>query len=683
MEAALQSDFSTLDGFLQKLMEAVEAAHSMDASKRLAEDLLRHYHAHGDLEMRLVSSEHADEVIEKLQTHNIPLMHSKNSNGDSILILPPDQKYGYDYGSLIDEVFMHYPEYYKQLEKRTWSHLADVDEERGVIKFHFTNTVDAEIFKNKIFADGNGIVTTDLISEDGSVTVVCRESDFLVNGKRKDALSALIDTEVSLDPDHQAFARRFAVWHDSRQVDDCMRFMNEGTSFVIHNGAEKQSDYLSFDQNKLTYYSYSNELGKFVGREIPADTKDQDAMRKLFEYHVSHIHNEYVSTIEEFERDYEAHSDTFIRDRYTEKQKELYTDVILPAMSFIRNNRSEHTSDSELFDQVMESDFFQKAIKEHGLEDIRPDFSEDFLKSLRDDFARQEQELTKDLQELIVRAKEDNARAAEQLKSRADTFYKSLEESGISQISGRPVRAFTLDQIQRELMHKMSRQETKLRDACGQSLGSLPGCEPSQLLRAFHVKGIPIAHEQQAKLLLEKGTLTEAEKSQLQMIADDTLFDFLAAHNPQIKPYLQDYYITRGKLRDVSDLLDGHDDLMRTLEQEQESNRELLGQQQRLIKDANKRVSMIDSLIEGERERADMIAELDEKAHAYANSIKLRNPGIQTSGLLRQVTDFLNKNGCKVRHTDISGQSFTEFQKEVFHSIDQQEYANETLEERV
>lgn len=500
------------------------------------------------------------------------------------------------------------------------------------------------------------------------MTVCCRESDFIKDGKQSDALRAMIDTEVSLDPSNQAFARRFAVWHDGRQVDDCMRFMNEGIPFVIHNGADKQSDFLRFEHNQLTYYTYDSELNKFVGREVQADLKNQDAMRKLFEYHVSHIHNEYVSTLEEFERDYEAHGDTFIRDRYVEKQKELYTSVILPAMSFIQNNSNGELSDSQLFDQVMESEFFQKTIREHGLEDIRPDFSADFLASLREDFAAQEKELTDDLQDLITKAKKDHAQAKEQLQARAESFYHSLEESGISQISGRSIRSFSLDQIQRELMHKTSRQETKLHDICNQSLGSLPGCKPRDLLRAFHARGIPIAHEEQARILLEKGELTEAEAEQLQVIADDSLFDFMALHKPEIRPYLQDYYMTRGKLRDVSDLLDGHDQFIQELSQEQENNRELLRTQQQLIKDAAGRVSMIDRLIESEQERAQNISELDEKTHAFARQLKEKSPGITTSGMLHQLQSFLEKNGCKVCHINVREQRFSDFRTEIFRT---------------
>ena len=113
MEANLQSDFSVMDGFLQKLMEAIEAAHTQDARSRLAQDLMRYYKgSKGRLEFRTVPQKYAKEVTDALTRSNIAHMASVNSAGDTVIILPPDGESGYHYGAVIDEVFMHHPEYY-------------------------------------------------------------------------------------------------------------------------------------------------------------------------------------------------------------------------------------------------------------------------------------------------------------------------------------------------------------------------------------------------------------------------------------------------------------------------------------------------------------------------------------------------------------------------------------------
>ena len=169
---------------------------------------------------------------------------------------------------------MHHPEYYKQIEKTTWTRLARADGENGVIRVSFANKLDAEIFKNKVFADGNGIVTTDKVNEDGSVTIYCRESDLINDSHNKDAISAIIDTEYSLDIEKQAFMRRLAVWHDGKQADDCMHMMRKNESFVIHDGANKNGDYLKFEDGVLTSGVYDSELKKFVEHKIDVDIKN-------------------------------------------------------------------------------------------------------------------------------------------------------------------------------------------------------------------------------------------------------------------------------------------------------------------------------------------------------------------------------------------------------------------------
>lgn len=665
MEANLQSDFSVMDGFLQKLMEAIEAAHTQDARSRLAQDLMRYYKgSKGRLEFRTVPQKYAREVTDALARNNIAHMASVNSAGDTVIILPPDGESGYHYGTVIDEVFMHHPEYYKQLEKTTWTRLARADGERGVISVSFKNQLDAEIFKNKVFADGDGIVTTDKINEDGSVTIYCRESDLINSSHNKDAISAIIDTEYSLDEKKQAFARRLAVWHDGKQADDCMHMMRKGEAFIIHDGADKYGDYLKFENNVLTYGTFDNELKKSVERNIEVDLKNPDAMRKLFERYLSHIHNEYVSSIEEYNRDFNDHTESYIRDRYADKQKELYTEVILPAMGGMFTKR-EGMTEQEHFEEIINSDFFQNVIKQKGLEDIRPDFSVDFLNSLKDDLSMQEESLIEGLKELAQNAKAERKDFVEMLVGRTESLKHSFLESGIDKIGGKAISDMSIADLQKELMHKTNRQEAKLREACGVKMQGCMQADPKVLLRAMYTKGTPIAHMEEATPLMAKQELTKEEQARLQLIADDTIYNLVASANPAISPFVQDYYSSRSKLREVEDLINDCNKLKVALDNDTKANSELIEKQKNMLKSVRSQKEQMEKLIDSELTRTKDISRMDKVIHEHIKDYKFENPTASTTAILREVKDFLRKEGFSAPHAEVVYRKFNDFEQEI------------------
>lgn len=671
MEANVQSDLTVIDAFLQKLMEAIEAAHAQDARARLARDLMKFYDGSDQLEFRTVPKQYAAEVTEALIRNNIAHMASVNSAGDTVIILPPDGAGGYNYGHIIDEVFMHHPEYYKQLEKSTWTRLARADGERGVVSVTFSNELDAEIFKNKVFADGNGIVTTDKVNEDGSISIYCRESDLINSQHNKDAISAIIDTEYSLGIEKQAFTRRLAVWHDGRQADDCMRMMRKNESFIIHDGANKFGDYLKFEDGVLTYGTYDNELKKAIERKVDVDSKNPDAMRKLFERYLSHIHNEYVSSIEEYTQEFEEHTESYIRDRYADKQKELYTQVILPAISGMFEQKDK--SEQEFFETIVNSDFFKNTIKEKGLEDIRPDFSVDFLNNLKADLSMQEEDLINGLKELAQGAKTERTEFVQMLVNRTESLKHSFQEAGIEKLGGRPIAAMTPADLQNELMHKTSRQEAKLKEACGINMRSGMQADPKALLRALYAKGTPIAHMDEATPLMAKSKLTDAEKAKLQLIADDTLYNLMASKNPKIQPYLDDYYNSRSKLREVNDLITDCNKLKNVLDRDTEENQKLISRQQNMLKDVQKQKEQMEILIHSEQTRNDKINSMDKVIHEHIKDYKFENPNAGTQAVLREVKAYMKKEGFSAPHAEIAYQKFADFEASVMEQTKERE----------
>lgn len=662
MDANLQSDFTTMNGFLEKLMQVIESAGANDARSKLAEALLQHYKFRHTLEFRTIPAQYAEEVMQTLERNGVPHMASKNSAGDTVLILPPETDCHIKYEKYINEVFMHYPEYYKQLSAPTWTRLARMDGEKGVVSFRFSNSLDAEIFKNKIYADGNGTVTTDKINADGSVTVYCRQSDFINNHARVDAVSAFIDTEYSLDKHNQAFARRLAVWHDGKQADECMRLMEAGESFIIHDGANKYADHLQYDNGILTYNHYDSETKKFLTKTVDVTREDKDAMRKLFEYQVAHIHNEHISTVEEFTQDFENHTESFIRDAYVDRQKDMYTKVIMPVMDFISSNDG-GLCDQELFEQIVNSNMFTQGIEANHLEDIRPDFSIDFLESLRSDFEEQRESLKADLFELIGNARQEYEQFEAMLSDRAISLKRSFTGSGMTSIGGRRVADITIPVLQQELTHKVRRQEAKLREACG--FGTSLSGDPVELLRPFYNRGIPIAHVELAVPLLAKKELMPEEKELLRQIADDTLFDMCAREDKGIAVQVKDYYALRAKLREVDDLLADCSKLSEEREADYAKNMELIERQRKLVKSADRQISNMDKLIHSEKQRTVDMEKLDKKVHDHIRKFKSANPSANMDAVLGEVHNFLKKEGITEIHAKAASQSFASFEAQV------------------
>lgn len=640
MDANLQSDFTTISGFLEKLMQAIEAAGSDNARSRLAEELLRHYKYQHTLEFRTIPAAYADEVVQTLTVAGVPHMASKNSAGDTVLILPPERDSHMEYGHLLDDIFMHYPEYYKQLAAKTWATLTRMDEEKEVVCFTFQNELDAEIFKNKIYADGRGVVTTDLSDEkSGVVRVYCRTSDFINNRSTTDAISAFIETEYSLHEGSQAFARRYAVYHDRKQAEEAYRMMKEGKAFVIHDGANKYADYLQYEDHVLTYYQYDSEQKKFSARAVDADTKDGDAIKKLFEYYMSRIHNEHISSLDEFQRDFEQHTENFIRDRYMDRQKDMYEKVIIPAMQRIARDGD----GQETFYSIINDPEFARIIKEWKLEDIRPDFSVDFLEALRDDFAAKKDLWQGELLSLSSESKMEYEQLDSVLADRASNLKRDLSRRGFQTLGGRSIDAMSIPTLKKELSHKMKRQEAKLREMCGFTT-KLSG-NPRILLHSLSDRGIPIAHAKAAAALLEKkeSELSREESELLCQIADDTLFDMCARESDAIASQVGDFYATRDALREVDDLLLLGGKLCEDRTKKYEDAMQKVSEKKRNVSDMSERIAYMDTLINNEKNRVLDIEQTSKKVHAHIEQCRKEHPDMKIGAVI----------GSQIFHADV------------------------------
>lgn len=670
MDANLQSDFTIINSFLQKMLDIMERSQITDAQAKLGEKLLKAYKSHSELEFRVVSKEYAQEIIDKLTLHNIPCMWSPNRNGDYTLILPPDKKYGYNYGHYIEEVLMHYPEYYKQLSKNTWTHLAQVDEVRGVVGFRFNSELEAEIFKNKAFADGHGIVTTD-ISKNGMVTVYCREADLFTEGNHKDAISALIDTEYSLDNSIQHFGRCYAVAHDIKQADRCMQYIEEGQSFVIHNGATKESDYIQYENDTLTFYKWDSELRKFEGREIHADISDKESMRKLLEYHVARIHNEQIDTIEDFEHRYsilgDMPSEEMLKKTYVDKQKQLYSEVINPAMKMFRGK--DGSIDTHSLMAYIDSPSVKEQIKRKGLENVRPAFSRDFLKDIRHDIELEMQELQGELQKYENMERD--------FKSREQDFRDNLQKSRMSTV-GLTNRVVVADAPIEDILAGLQEQnqylESKLHEICVGYLGKVPSSDPKVLVRAFLMKGIDVPNREQAVALIKKAELTPEETEQLNAIANESLFCLVKEKRPDAERYYLARGIVTGKINELSNILSRK-------EMQQESYREDYQKLCNNIRSCQDQIQNMDILIENEEVRAEKITSLDRECHAFLKKQKEQNPGLTTSGLLRSLKEYMERKNEPIDKTVMTYQSMDSFTQVVQKENEEQIKAQEEMEQ--
>lgn len=392
MEAPLQSDMRVMEGFLKKIQEFLELMGTKDTVYRLSEELLKYYRATGILNYRIIPQMYAQEIRETLIQNEIPFMATGDSAGNTVIILPEDSGQN-KYSPLFERVFMHHPEYYKQHDNETWCKLANEGQVNGVVSFTFDNEIDADIFKNKVFAEGKGIITTDTVEKDKdrtTVTVTVREDDLIDESDYKDAVDAYIDTAISLTVE-QSFARRFAVRNDQIQTKNCMDmlFGKEGKSkapFVIHDGADKMSDYFMFKDGHCSYFTYSKKEQQWYSKDVKIEGGNNDAVLKMIERHMSYIPNVKVSTVGEFNK-FMSRSQDYIRSEYVDKQKRLYAEVILTA-----GIESIHGQETALIDNAMKD----MHIKYPELEGIRPDFSVDFLKKFRTDLSNDKQFIMND-----------------------------------------------------------------------------------------------------------------------------------------------------------------------------------------------------------------------------------------------------------------------------------------------
>ena len=522
---------------------------------------------------------------------------------------------------------MHYPEYYRQLENHTFANLARVDNVQGLIRLSFNDSLDAEIFKNKAFAEGRGVVTTDL-TEDGKVVVYCREEDFFKEGTGTDVLSAIVEADCSMDEQTQYFARRYAVHHDKQQADKCMEYMRENRSFVIHDGSSKESNYMKYEDKTLTFYSWDSENNIYRSREVEADFENEDAMRKLFEYHVSSIRNERIDTLEDFELFSKTDEQILQRD-YLIKQEALYKEIVLPEFAYL--GTFEGTKD--FFDRPD----VQAKIKEYGCENVRPDFSKDFLSRLKTS-----------MESALIPHKE----AVQQSKAQEDRFKKYLQTNGVQSVGIKHpvvVKDASLDQIQRGLEEMKEYKENALRDAVTRIYGNMPGSDAKTFLQAYLSKGIaiPFPYKQEELIsLIQKETLTPEEEQYLTTCMEKTIFFQAGRTNPEAG---RDYTIVT-KLESFLHTLD-------TVKPNDE-----IRQLQSHIESTEEQIEALDMLLQSEMEHSQSMNTLQNDLRQEVSKLKVANKGIKTGGLINEVKTLMkDKFHAPIDHIEVEYVSFDAF----------------------
>lgn len=358
MEINLDSDFQAVEGFLRKIMEFIESRNGVDARAELARKLLKEYKSSGQLYCRIVGEKYASVIEDTLIRNKIPMMSCKDSAGNTIFMLPEEKTYHYD--KLFQSVYMRYPDFYKQITPENFYTMANEGKGARVIEVTFNNETDANIFINKAYADGKGFVTTDIKDTDGQVKVYLLEKDLVNPSENRDFVDALIDTEVSRT--HQNEFRTLANAYDNKQLNTCLRHIANGEDFCLYNACSTTSNYLQFQNGRLSWHEYDKTAGIYVGHEMELgdlrNPKDRDALKRTLGYHMATIH--YATVADKApQKELEAHlkqNEAVLKADYFDKQVAVFC-------KYFR-------TDEKAFD-----------VKEIVSKlEVRPEFSMDFLK---------------------------------------------------------------------------------------------------------------------------------------------------------------------------------------------------------------------------------------------------------------------------------------------------------------
>ena len=277
----------------------------------------------------------------------------------------------------------------------------------------------------------------------------------------------------------------------------------------------------------------------------------------------------------------------------------------------------------------------------------------------------QEESLIEGLKELAQNAKAERKDFVEMLVGRTESLKHSFLESGIDKIGGKSISDMSIADLQKELMHKTNRQEAKLREACGVKMQGCMQADPKVFLRAMYAKGTPIAHMEEATPLMAKQKLTKEEQARLQLIADDTIYNLVAGVNPVIQPLVQDYYSSRSKLREVEDLINDCNKLKVALDNDTKANSELIEKQKNMLKSVRSQKEQMEKLIDSELTRTKDISRMDKVIHEHIKDYKFENPTASTTAILREVKDFLRKEGFSAPHAEVAYRKFNDFEQEI------------------
>ena len=675
MDANLQADFQTIDAFLRKMLELIEALNTRDGRGKLAEELLRYYKGDGELQYNVVPKEYADEVLKALQGHKIPFMSSPTTAGDVMMILPKEGDKGYNYQDILENVFMHHPEYYRQLDRDTFLRLARADGVKKFVKFQFDNAMDAEIFKNKAFADRNGIVTMDMTEKDGSVTVYCREEDFITHGRHSDAVSALIETEYSLRPEYQSAARRYAVYHDNEQVDLCMQKIRNEEDFVIHDYSNNQNDYIEFSNNQLTYWSWDGEMGKFVNSRpvnITLNDKTEESVRKLLDYHVSKIHNEKVSSVTDFKRFLQKDNNA-VMQQYLDKQVELYTKYLLPVQrkkvrvkdengDFIQK-RDENgnpvfktnangtlepvyeTRDCTAQEKLDALKGMAGEMKSRGLDDIRPAFDTEFLEIVKNNMQAEVSALKAEMSEVEAPYRDK----VKSVKSDIAEIYKGIQgmliKDGITQVYGESIEKCRIEDLADYLNSHRDAFRDELKGRAEQIFGNVPLSSFDAFIQAYVDDGNLLSDPERAAYLMQKVNPTVEETEEMFAMMEECEFVLMAKEDRGIEDILKKYQSLNTKAELVNRFIDTSNKKIKDVKKEGMQVEKKKDTLKAKIITKEKNVRNMEHAIETEQKGKSEIKKLDKECHAYIASLRKENPSMSIGELRKTVSEFLKDNG--------------------------------------
>lgn len=346
MGSNVTSNTATAEMWLKKLIESIKecAMKTRDPRQELIGKLLNKWentdYSRDGLKYDLVNRKYAHQVEMKLLEQHIPYVSFYDNYGNTCFLINNEETYEKSYEHAKTEVYMSYPEFYKELTPESF---LDAQIQNGydtIYTVTFSSQDEAERFKNKCFDQGKGFVVSSKEftnrNEKGEFET---KYEVYISGNAIHDMSlndlsfmdAVLQHSISTSTNpHLNILKDAAILSDRKVMDQVARYIRQDRDFTIADEKDAYADYIQYDaeQKLLTTYTWNKEEEKFVAKasidvELDERNRPQPEALHAINFQFSKVNDGCIYTAQEF-KDHQRKSPEILLKEYKEARFKEY-----------------------------------------------------------------------------------------------------------------------------------------------------------------------------------------------------------------------------------------------------------------------------------------------------------------------------------------------------------------------